>query len=148
MEPLQFVASSVWRGQGADYFIDGKKARIKISDLKDYSEERIAEIRQLLLEYREQNEEASSSSFQYYIDRFVQVNRERYDQTFYEASQFILQVSENFTTKNMFISFSGGKDSTVTADLVARVLMNPSILHIYGDTTLEFGETEIGRAHV
>ncbi len=41
----------------------------------------------------------------------------------------------------MFISFSGGKDSTVTADLVTRALANPKILHIFGDTTLEFPET-------
>ena len=47
----------------------------------------------------------------------------------------------------MFVSFSGGKDSTVTSDLVMRALSNPKILHIFGDTTLEFPKTEeyVGR---
>ena len=38
----------------------------------------------------------------------------------------------------MFVSFSGGKDSTVTSDLVMRALATESVLHIYGDTTLEY----------
>ena len=42
---------------------------------------------------------------------------------------------------DMFVSFSGGKDSTVTSDLVIRALSEPKILHIFGDTTLEFPET-------
>ena len=36
------------------------------------------------------------------------------------------------------ISFSGGKDSTVTEDLTVRALSNPSIVHVFGNTTLEF----------
>ena len=42
---------------------------------------------------------------------------------------------------DMFCVFSGGKDSTVTSDLVIRALSEPKILHIFGDTTLEFPET-------
>lgn len=38
----------------------------------------------------------------------------------------------------MFVSFSGGKDSTVTSDLVMRALGTESVIHIYGDTTLEY----------
>ena len=41
----------------------------------------------------------------------------------------------------MFVSFSGGKDSTVTSHLVRTALSNPSIIHIFGDTTLEFPDT-------
>ncbi len=39
------------------------------------------------------------------------------------------------------ISFSGGKDSTVTADIVVKALSNPSLVHIFGNTTLEFPTT-------
>lgn len=35
------------------------------------------------------------------------------------------------------VSFSGGKDSTVVSHLVRKALNNQSILHIFGDTTLE-----------
>ena len=41
----------------------------------------------------------------------------------------------------MFISFSGGKDSTATSSLVMRALGSESIPHIYGDTTLEYPES-------
>lgn len=40
--------------------------------------------------------------------------------------------------KAAIISFSGGKDSTVTADLTIRALGDPSIVQIFGNTTLEF----------
>ena len=39
------------------------------------------------------------------------------------------------------LSFSGGKDSTVTADVVTKALSNPSLVHIFGNTTLEFPST-------
>lgn len=40
-----------------------------------------------------------------------------------------------------FVSFSGGKDSTVVSDLVRKATGNPSIIHIFGNTTLEFPQT-------
>ena len=39
------------------------------------------------------------------------------------------------------VCISGGKDSTVTADLAVKALSNPSLVHIFGDTTLEFPST-------
>ena len=39
-------------------------------------------------------------------------------------------MTENFDITDMFVSFSGGKDSTVIADLVTRALSNPQIMHI------------------
>lgn len=41
----------------------------------------------------------------------------------------------------MIISFSGGKDSTVTADLVIKAIGTTELVHIFGDTTLEFPTT-------
>ena len=35
----------------------------------------------------------------------------------------------------MMISFSGGKDSTVTSHLVRTALGSNDILHVFGDTT-------------
>lgn len=42
----------------------------------------------------------------------------------------------------MFVSFSGGKDSTVTSDIVMKALGRENIIHVYGDTTLEYPTTE------
>lgn len=54
---------------------------------------------------------------------------------------YIKNSTKDYTAKDMFVSFSGGKDSTVTSDIVMRALSEPKILHIFGDTTLEFPET-------
>ena len=42
----------------------------------------------------------------------------------------------------VYVSFSGGKDSTVVSDLVRKALGRPDIIHIFGNTTLEFPETD------
>ena len=46
-----------------------------------------------------------------------------------------------FDEEKIVLSFSGGKDSTVTADVVVKALSNPSLVHIFGNTTLEFPST-------
>ena len=48
---------------------------------------------------------------------------------------------EEYDPKTIIVCFSGGKDSTVVSNLVMRALSSESILHIFGDTTLEFPET-------
>lgn len=53
-------------------------------------------------------------------------------------------MQKNFQKDEIFVSFSGGKDSTVVADLVRRSLdFSPKekLLHLFGDTTLEFPYT-------
>lgn len=54
-----------------------------------------------------------------------------------EGSIFIKELVSGFSEEQIVLSFSGGKDSTVTADLVAKSLGNPSLMHIFGDTTLK-----------
>lgn len=51
------------------------------------------------------------------------------------------KTASHFPTENIVLSFSGGKDSTVTADVVTKALSNPSLVHIFGNTTLEFPST-------
>lgn len=58
-----------------------------------------------------------------------------------EAFQFIKKASSKFPAENIVVSFSGGKDSTVSADLAVKALSDPCLVHIYGDTTLEFPST-------
>jgi phosphoadenosine phosphosulfate reductase len=58
-----------------------------------------------------------------------------------EAYRFIQETALEYQHENVIISFSGGKDSTVVADLVVRALSDPSIVHIFGNTTLEFPST-------
>lgn len=77
------------------------------------------------------------------IKKFILANKNRLDYLIDEACSFIQETAKSYPEENIVISFSGGKDSTVTADLVVRALSNPSIVHIFGDTTLEFPATLI-----
>ena len=54
-----------------------------------------------------------------------------------EAFQFIKHVTQRFSHREVLVSFSGGKDSTVVSSLVRRALGDADVLHIFGDTTLE-----------
>lgn len=56
---------------------------------------------------------------------------------FIGAYPFIEEVSQKYCNRVSMVSFSGGKDSTVVSHLVRKALNNQSILHIFGDTTLE-----------
>lgn len=70
--------------------------------------------------------------------RFIEANKERYEYITQEAGNYIRKAVGEFGAMDMFVSFSGGKDSTVTSNLVLRALSTPQIMHIFGDTTLEF----------
>lgn len=58
-----------------------------------------------------------------------------------EAFRFIEEVVHHFSRREILVSFSGGKDSTVVSSLVRRALGDANVLHIFGDTTLEDGNT-------
>ena len=58
-----------------------------------------------------------------------------------EAFEFVRKTASKFDEEKIVLSFSGGKDSTVTADVVVKALSNPSLVHIFGNTTLEFPST-------
>jgi phosphoadenosine phosphosulfate reductase len=50
---------------------------------------------------------------------------------------FIEEQVKRYAKREIVVSFSGGKDSVVVSHLVRKALNNQSILHIFGDTTLE-----------
>lgn len=80
------------------------------------------------------------------IERFVKANSDRYFDITDEAIKYIQDYGENNILDDMFVSFSGGKDSTVTSDLVTRAFATNKVKHIFGDTTLEFPLTYEYRA--
>ncbi|MBP6281399.1 MAG: phosphoadenosine phosphosulfate reductase family protein [Leptotrichiaceae bacterium] len=53
------------------------------------------------------------------------------------AYPFIEEVIKKYSKRIPMVSFSGGKDSTVVSHMVRKATNNQSILHIFGDTTLE-----------
>ncbi|MGI6563885.1 MAG: phosphoadenosine phosphosulfate reductase family protein [Clostridia bacterium] len=133
-KPLEFIDKTVWAYNNR-FYIDGKPKSIPVSSYKKRSADEIAKE---LDKYKEAN---SYDIFNESIDRFVKANLERLHYISNEAAIFIKEAAKDYPIENIVISFSGGKDSTVTADLTMRALSDPSIVHIFGDTTLEFPMT-------
>lgn len=131
-KPFEFLEKSVWNGTGNHYYVDGKKIAFSVKELKKTDAD----------EVRRQYEKYSKQNTYYYFDqmkeRFTEANKERYEHITQEAGNYIRKAAGEFSAMDMFVSFSGGKDSTVTSNLVLRALSTPQIMHIFGDTTLEF----------
>ncbi len=134
--PLKYKNSSVWNTAGNYYYADGEKLPFTASQTKDVDADYI---RAQLKLYEVQNQ---NTAFEAVIEKFLLANRKRYENITDEATRFIRKKAESYDTTEMYVSFSGGKDSTVVSSLVMRALCTEEILHIYGDTTLEFPETE------
>ena len=133
-EPNEYVESSVWATAGR-YYIDGKGVPISSIIFRN------ADIESLIKRLQENKNSNSYEYFNKNIDAFAEANRDRLNYLIDEAHEFIKSTAEKFEEEKLVISFSGGKDSTVTADLVVKALSNPSIVHIFGNTTLEFPTT-------
>jgi len=137
-KPLAFINDSVWNGSGNRFYVNGKKIPLKVTELSDYQP---TEIRKALKQYTEQN---SANVFDAYINTWIQANSQRFHFVTTEAKEYINNYANRFSDNEeilMFVSFSGGKDSTVVSDMVRKAVGNPSIIHIFGDTTLEFPQT-------
>jgi phosphoadenosine phosphosulfate reductase len=130
-KPLQYINSSVWASDNR-YYIDGK---VKTVSNTVFANADVQKLIEGLTEYREQN---SYAVFEFYIEKFVKANIDRLRYIRSEAFDFIRNTAQDYPSEHVVISFSGGKDSTVVADLVVRAMENPSLVHIFGNTTLEF----------
>ncbi|MDD7262035.1 MAG: phosphoadenosine phosphosulfate reductase family protein [Fusobacterium mortiferum] len=136
---------SVWCTKQGRYIIDGtpfKESIVKrINNLSNFDEFRIK-----VLDFKKSNEMVLKENqiFQDFIEEnknhmnFLLNSREIDDEGhFIGAYPFIEEVLQKYSTRVPMVSFSGGKDSTVVSHLVRKTLNNQSILHIFGDTTLE-----------
>jgi phosphoadenosine phosphosulfate reductase len=133
-KPFEFIDKSVWASNNR-YYIDGKPITISASFYRKLSP---AHIREMLQRYAEEN---NYEQFTKNAAMFVRANKARLDYIRDEAFTFIQETAASYPHENVVVSFSGGKDSTVTADLATRALSNPSLVHIFGNTTLEFPQT-------
>lgn len=134
-KPFKFINSSVWSIAGGTYIVDGEKIKIEIGKLSDVDDSKIRK------QYYEYSKDNNYYTFNKYKDLFVQENKNSYNLLSSEALDYISKQAADFSFNSSFVSFSGGKDSTVVSDLVTRSLGTPKVIHIFGDTTLEFPET-------
>lgn len=137
-QPFAFVKDSVWNAAGNRYLVNGERIALSVRDLKKVDTDAL---RLRYEQEKEKNEALAYPVFEAMMERFVKANQGRMEEIVEEASAYIREVAADYADSDMFVSFSGGKDSTVVSDLVMRALSNPKVLHIFGDTTLEFPET-------
>lgn len=133
-KPDTFMEQSVWAANSR-YYVDGKSLAIPTKTFAEADADTIAK-----------NIAASSSAVDYTffdnnIHQFFKANKHRLAFLKDEAFSFVRQTAKKCKEENIVISFSGGKDSTATADIVTKALKNPSLVHIFGNTTLEFPQT-------
>ena len=133
-KPHELIEKSVW-ASNSRYYIDGKSISISSKTFEEADAEAISKV---LEQEAPQN---TYVHFDKYIDTFVEANKDRLNYLIDEAHRFVKRVAAKFDEEHIVVSFSGGKDSTVTADLVTKALSNPELTHIFGNTTLEFPYT-------
>lgn len=133
-KPNAYIQKSVW-AINSRYYIDGKAIALSSGLYKTAS---IDNISAKLDKYSHSN---SYAYFNEFMNSFVEANKARLNYIKDEAVRFVKGEAAKFSEENIVVSFSGGKDSTVTADIVIKALSNPAIVHIFGDTTLEFPYT-------
>lgn len=132
-----YKKSSIWNSGANHYIIDGVKKNIPLNKLK---ENFLTE--DLINKLKENNPSFACSEFlkSKSILNFVKANAMHLNKITFEAIDYIKQKTKYKSNDEMFVSFSGGKDSTVVSDLVRKALGN-DIIHIYGDTSIEYPYT-------
>lgn len=138
--------ASVW-AQDSRYYIDGRAQQVSRRTYETCDTDRLTAA--LKAEVASVNAGATGdglgaeaaggyAEFTDQMERFAAANRAHLAEIVAEAQEFVRREAASYPMENIVLSFSGGKDSTVTADIVTKALSEPSLVHIFGDTTLEF----------
>lgn len=135
--PMSYQKESIWYGNGV-YIINGHKTRLSVNKLNKLPLEEIRKIKEM---YNKFVVQIDYKFFDEIITKFVKANADRYNAITEDAVNFVQQYADRYDINDMMVSFSGGKDSTVTSHIVNKALGTNKVLHVFGDTTLEFPYT-------
>ena len=135
--PMCYQKESIWYGNGV-YIINGHKTRLSVNKLNKLPLEEIRKIKEMYNKFAVQ---IDYKFFDEIVDKFVKANADRYNAITEDAVNFVQQYADRYDINDMMVSFSGGKDSTVTSHIVNKALGTNKVLHVFGDTTLEFPYT-------
>lgn len=127
---FEWLNKSIWCSANR-YYVEGKPVVINFKKFENLDAN-------IIITKLKETQNVADKKFNEHIEMFCKANKERLIYLENEAFTFITNEAKKYSLEQLLISFSGGKDSTVVADLVKRALSNPSLAHIYGDTTLEF----------
>ena len=110
-KPMIYAGKSIWNTGSNRYIIDGKKKIIPFS--KYIKESNVDIIIQELEKYNENNKPFIDGFMnQDYIQNFIKINKVRLNTITTEAYEYIQKKAFGWGLDEMFVSFSGGKDST------------------------------------
>lgn len=141
-EPFKFANKTIWNVGSNHYIIDGEKKNIQYKELREKN--KAEDVITKLSLYNEENQKYVKNYYESEtVKNFISINKNRLNLITYEAIEYIRNIAKEKDESEMFVSFSGGKDSTVTSDLVYNALSDKKIIHIYGDTTLEYPTSEV-----
>lgn len=132
---FEIINQSVWYTGGRFYIVNGEKLSVSRRELMKNDAGKVAK------EYNARRNEIQYSEFEKNINKFIELNADWFNHLRDEAIINIQNVAKDIKDDEMFISFSGGKDSTVVDNLVTKALLHRKVIKIFGDTTLEFPST-------
>ena len=128
----------IWYLGSSYYLINGKRVRIPYMDFfKGKKHLKVAE---------SLRNEITAGDTPLHLQAYLEANERYIKELVYEAEEYVVtlvsELSEQPGVKYVpTVSFSGGKDSTVVSRIVRDALQDESIIHFFGDTTLEFPAT-------
>lgn len=117
-DPFYYQENSVWYGSNA-YIINGKKLKLSVSKVNKLP---IEEIKVFKQKYDLAKAKITYEYFDSYKNRFINANKDRYNYITEEAVVYVQKYMERYDVEDMMVSFSGGKDSTVTSHIVNQAL--------------------------
>jgi len=96
----------------------------------------------LRLDKRYEFKEDDGEHMDGFIERTIRANDLYINELVMESQNFIIEMLKQFSSivKNVTVAFSGGKDSIVVADLVAKTMETGYVL-FFADTSLELPDT-------
>ena len=115
--------------------IDGKRVRLPYIDF--YKKKKHLEVAEVL------RGQVNNSYDIPRLEMYLNANEQYLKEVIFEAEKYIFDLVDSLRKESEVyymptVSFSGGKDSTVASRIVRDALQNESIIHYFGDTTLEF----------
>lgn len=132
---IDYIGKTLWYLGAAKYFVDGHVVKIPYRDW--YKQKK-----HLLCADDLRNDIEIERDYSPYYS-VVEANEAYIKSKVFEAEQYITNTLAKYKPDNYIptVSFSGGKDSSVVSRLVMDALQDNSVIHFFGDTTLEFPET-------
>jgi len=131
---------NVWYLGSSQYLINGVRTRLPYIDFMKHTQ-LLPLGEQLRVVIAEDDTVANE-------EEYIAANSEYLMELVYEAEEYVKKLTQKVNAESAqafvpTVSFSGGKDSTVVSRLVRDALQDESVIHFFGDTTLEFPCTHL-----